>query len=397
MRIGTLKFITVFITGLLLALFISGSITKQSFAQQTQPMAAKILISSPLDLAVFQRQTRTQGTVLIAGKITGNIDGKLEFRLWGKPLEGNLPSGWQQIAVDPSTHTFRQQIPVPAGGWYRLAMQLLLPGSPTPELSATVTEVGVGEVFVISGQSNSTNYGQAPQKITTGLVSSFDGHTWVLANDPQPGVQDRSNKGSFIPAFGDLLAEKFKVPIGIASTGCGSTSVRQWLPKGQTYNLPPTTARASKQIGPHEYESTGELFNGLMTRIKQLGPHGFRALLWHQGESDANQQPGHTITPQEYTKFMTEIIRDSQQQAGWSFPWFVAQATFHNADDPSNPPIRAAQKALWDSGVAQQGPDTDTLGPAYRHGVHFNAKGLQAHGSLWAQKVESYLDKVLGS
>ena len=27
-------------------------------------------------------------------------------------------------------------------------------------------------------------------------------------------------------------------------------------------------------------------------------------------------------------------------------------------------------------------------------GVHFNAKGLQAHGRLWAEKVGAYLDKV---
>ena len=49
---------------------------------------------------------------------------------------------------------------------------------------------------------------------------------------------------------------------------------------------------------------------------------------------------------------MTEIIHDSQEQTGWSFPWFVAQATYHTSTDPSNAPIRGAQKALWDSGVA---------------------------------------------
>jgi hypothetical protein len=28
-------------------------------------------------------------------------------------------------------------------------------------------------------------------------------------------------------------------------------------------------------------------------------------------------------------------------------------------------------------------------------GVHFSDKGLQAHGHLWAEKVEAWLDTVL--
>ena len=378
---------------ILFTFFLGSIIATPLMAQQTQPSTVKILLTSPLNLEVFQRQTLTQGSIMIAGQVAGNFKGHLAYLFSGKPLQGALAANWRPIAVDSFTHAFREKIQAPAGGWYRLDIQAQLPDE-TVESSVTVAQVGVGEVFVISGQSNSTNYGQFPQKSVSGLVSSFDGRTWVPANDPQPGVQDHSKKGSFIPAFGDALAEKYHVPIGIASTGCGATSVRQWLPQGQTFDIAPATMRSCRQIGPHEYESTGELFNGLMERIRELGPHGFRAVLWHQGESDANQQP-QSITPQQYTNFMTEIIHDSQQQAGWTFPWFVALATYHSPSDPSNAPIRSAQKALWDSGVALPGPDTDTLGPAYRHGVHMNAKGLQAHGLLWAQKVEVYLDKVL--
>ena len=54
--------------------------------------------------------------------------------------------------------------------------------------------------------------------------------------------------------------------------------------------------------------------------------------------------------------------------------------------------ICAAQKSLWDEHVAQPGPDTDTLVGAFRDGVHFNARGLQAHGKLWAEKVENYIE-----
>jgi hypothetical protein len=75
-------------------------------------------------------------------------------------------------------------------------------------------------------------------------------------------------------------------------------------------------------------------------------------------------------------------------------PWFVAQATYHSEKDPSDDEFRAAQKSLWEKGPALQGPDTDALGQDFRAGVHFNAKGLEAHGRLWAEKVGAYLDKV---
>jgi hypothetical protein len=44
-------------------------------------------------------------------------------------------------------------------------------------------------------------------------------------------------------------------------------------------------------------------------------------------------------------------------------------------------------------------PDTDQLTGDNRQngglGVHFSDKGLQAHGHLWAEKVEAWLDTVL--
>jgi hypothetical protein len=137
-----------------------------------------------------------------------------------------------------------------------------------------------------------------------------------------------------------------------------------------------------------------------MKRVAALGPGGFRAVLWHQGESDAGQaRAGYPaerqISGKHYRELLEKIIRGSRKDAGWEVPWFVARATYHSEADPADEEFRAAQKSLWEDGVALEGADTDSLGKEYRAGVHFNAKGLTAHGELWADRVGVYLDKAL--
>jgi hypothetical protein len=245
-----------------------------------------------------------------------------------------------------------------------------------------VEHVAVGEVFVIAGQSNSANHGEEKQQTNTGLVAAVHDGKWQIAHDPQPGATGTG--GSFIPPFGDALAERFKVPIGIMAAGVGATSIREWLPRGTRFPNPPTLTGHVTQLAGGEWESNGDLFDRLVTRMKQLGPQGFRAVVWHQGESDANQADASRTLPGElYRKFLEQLIRDSQREAGWTLPWFVAQVSYHTPDDPGSPEIRAAQEALWRSGTALEGPDSDAMTGDLRdnggQGVHFSGKGLREH------------------
>jgi hypothetical protein len=356
-----------------------------------------ITLTAPSEYQVFQRQTDKQGKITIQGRLT-NPSQSIEYRVIELPQEGSPGSKWQSIAHGPNVTDFRYDTPTAAGGWYRVELRVL--ENSVVVASHTVEHVGVGEVFVIAGQSNSTNYGNPKQKPTSGKVSTFDGHAWRIADDPQPGTQDHSTGGSFAPAFGDALVARYHVPVAIASVGYGATSVREWLPKGDRMKQLPTTGKHVTQVGPNEWESTGQLYDGLIERIAQLGPHGFRAILWHQGESDAGQaRAGYPadrqITGNQYHDWLKHIIAESHIQAGWDFPWFVARATYHSEKDAADEEFRSAQKSLWDDHSALPGPDTDQLTAEYRNGVHFNAKGLQEHGKLWAEKVAAYLDPML--
>jgi hypothetical protein len=352
-------------------------------------------LTSPLDYQVFQRHSRQRGSVRVRGVAGGDCD-TIRLRITGKSLSGDLPGNWQLLQVDPKTREFQGELSTAAGGWYRVEVQAIRSGKLLDR--GTVEHVGVGEVFVVAGQSNSSNHGSTRQRTSTGMVASFGDGKWVVANDPQPGGS--GDGGSFMPAFGDALYKKCGVPIGIASVGVGATSVRQWLPKGERMSQRPTIDAYVKAVGPGQWESTGQLFDALMRPIECLGPRGCRAILWHQGESDAGQaRSGYPssvqISGDQYRQFMEKLIRASRARAGWAVPWFVAQATYHSEQDPADEEFRGAQRALWNSKVALEGPDTDALRKEYRDGVHFNAKGLQTHGRLWAERVGDWLDKTL--
>jgi hypothetical protein len=362
-----------------------------------------IHLSSPTDYQVFQRTTRAEGKLIIAGTVLPEIRGPLPLDALQARLTKN--SGgidergqWQPVTFDARVAAFRCEELVSAGGWYRLDVRALRHNEPV--LTNTVEHVGVGEVFVIAGQSNSANYGEKKYHTETGLVAAFSGTNWQLAADPEPGATGK--KGSFMPLFGDAMAERFHVPIGIVATGIGSTSVREWLPAGVLFSNLPALTRNVVTVGVGQWESSGKIFAGFTARMKQLGPNGFRAILWHQGESDAKQEdPSRTLPGNLYRKFLEQIISDSREKIGWDAPWFVAQVSYHNPSDTSSTDIRAAQRAVCSDGLAFPGPDTDTLTGKMREkngkGIHLSAAGLKAHARLWTEKVAPWLERQLVS
>jgi hypothetical protein len=360
-----------------------------AFAQE------RLNLTSPVDFQVIQRDSRESGKMMIAGSLTGA--GQLIANL---DLEARLSApghDWALVCQIPvGQNTFSKEIAAPSGGWFRLDVRARS-GEEVIAQSA-IEHVGIGEIFVIAGQSNSANHGSERQNATSGLVTTFDGETWKIANDPQPGAS--GGGGSFLPPFGDALAARLNVPIGIVATGVGATSVREWLPKDTVFPNPPTILSNVTELASSEWQSNGGIFEKFVARLKPLGTNGFRAVLWHQGESDANQRdPSRTLPGDLYQKFLTQLIRDSRSEVGWEFPWFVAQASYHTPDDPGSGDIRAAQAAVWEAGIGLQGPNTDLLTGALRdsggQGVHFSGDGLRAHAKSWVDKVAPWLDAQL--
>jgi pimeloyl-ACP methyl ester carboxylesterase len=380
----------------LLAVAILPVAAASSRATETGVSAALRLIS-PRDYQVFQRAGRDGGQIAVDGALPTGLAGTetLEARVVGEGLSGD----WRKLAtLVPGQTDFRAKLDAPSGGWRRLEARVTRDGQVVAE--AAVAHVGVGEVFVVAGQSNSANHGEEKQKTETGLVAAFSGSEWRLANDPQPGAS--GGGGSFMAPFGDAMVRRFNVPVGILAAGAGGTSAREWLPAGSVFTNPPTVTGNVRQLPNGEWESKGILFENLASRLNQLGPRGFRAMLWHQGESDAHQaDPTRTLAGALYTRYLEQLLHDARRESGWEFPCFVAKATYHTPDDTGSDEIRAAQEAVWKSGAALEGPDTDALNSDFREnggkGVHFNGKGLREHAALWVAKVGPWLDQELAA
>jgi hypothetical protein len=330
-------------------------------------LAGSIGITSPRELQVFQRDAHDVGHVRVeatapdeVATLGASVDAKNGAAIAWTPLEmEDLPG---------PTRRFHGTLEVKAGGWYSLAFSTAQGTAPI----ASVQRFGVGEIFVVAGQSNSTNFGEERFPSQDDQVVAFDGEHWTIAADPMPGVQDKSQGGSPWPLCGKLLREFLGVPVAFASCGYGGTSIRQWQ-------------KTSK------FEISGakvDLYGGLARRVRALGE--FRAILWHQGESDAAGGMGKA----EYVELFRKLASDLAQDTGSHAPWIVAQASYvPDAEESKRNAIRDAQAELWEKGDALRGPNTDELVGDYRHSkdhVHFSKKGLEAHAARWCTWIRTH-------
>ena len=273
---------------------------------------------------------------------------------------------WIGLPQDPdaikSQGAFR--IRLNAGGWYRLEIRRL--NQKTVMATGTVEPIGVGEVFLIAGQSYATNCNDERLLVqdAKARVSVWNPKTnsWGIANDPQP-APDGSDGGSIWPPFGDEIANRLGMPVGLVNVAVGATSSHQWMPGGELHQ------RLLK---------TG-------IRIQR-----FRAVLWQQGESDVLAQ---TSTDQ-YVANLKQIEKEASD--AWSFrpTWLLAKSTHHptvytNASGEGQ--IRAAIDKLCLEVPFRQGPDTDSLQGENRGDIktrrHFTGIGQIRAAALWSDVV----------
>jgi lysophospholipase L1-like esterase len=285
-------------------------------------------------------------------------------------------SAWKQAAeIDrtdgqqPPEGITQIVIPVPAGGWYRVDLRVELDGQSVGH--ATSEPFGVGEVFLIAGQSYATNCNDERLQVTDPaervVAHDLKTQTWKVAHDPQPTL-DSSDGGSIWPPFGDLLAQCYDVPIGLVNVAVGATSTSQW-------------------------KTDGELFQHLIQAGTEL--KDFRAVLWQQGESDVIEK----TTTATYVERLIEFRAQADRVWGSPRPWMLAKSTLHPTvyNEPvGEAKIRQAIETLIAAHGFMQGPDTDRLDGANRGPMqsrrHFTGLGQRNAAAMWFAAVTKQLD-----
>ena len=389
-------------------------------------MGARVI--SPLDYQVFQRDGADRAVVPIvieAPRAEGHVEARLLLQpthTEHRPYRGRT-TDWARLEPTDSGYTGR--LKAESGGWYRLEVRVdgksgtpdvwraasdsnltgpLYPLTDYYQVAALVMHVGVGDLFLCCGQSNSANSGWPPQLPKDERVTCFDGVRWRPAYDPQPLATNHG--GSPWPILGDMLVRSLQVPVAFVSIGQGGSRVSTWQPESEGEPLierpipgDDAPAQAAAEAAEARQPGCGP-FEQLAKLAQAMGPNGFKAVLWHQGYSDARDG----TTAEEYVEGMTNIIQTLDRDAGYHIPWVVAQESVAPYPKADSAAIRDAQQMLWKRGLALQGPNTDDLvGLTFRHDLdHFNELGLRIHAErwfalLWAQLYAVIPTKVVGS
>lgn len=316
---------------------------------------------------------RGQAEVRVEWKpLAGGDKGSVEARVVA--LEGAYGAGSEWAALKRVEGTPAAGIVrVAAGGWYRLEVRVVDGGQTVA--SGSVQPFGVGEVFVIAGQSYATNTNEEVFKVTEPLarVTAHDWKTgdWRVAHDPQP-APDGSDGGSIWPPLGDTLVPLLECPVGFVNVAWGGTASAQWLP--------------------------GE---SLHQRLVEVGGRlpGFRAVLWQQGESDVITG----TTTEQYIANLKTIRATAAEKWGHAPTWLLAKSTLHPTvyiDPAGEGRIRAALEQLAQQPGFARGPDTDILGGENRGPLksrrHFSAIGQKRAAMLWFAAVWRELEDGKG-
>lgn len=358
------------------------------------------ILTSPL--RVFQRTALSpglgRGVVTVRGRGAPPDAVAARLRTVATAEAYGDESGWVSASLERGAGgSFAVSAEVPAGGWFRVEVALFSAAGAVVG-SGEVVPVGIGEVFVVAGQSYAVGCHERVLAVEDPMgrvvAASPEEPAWRWAHDPQPRIATRVDAaalaemaevldqldlsfphgerspflGSVWPAFGNALLPLERVPVALVHAAVGATRIGMWRPGTQ-------------------------LFANVVDAVALAGD--YRAVLWQQGESDV----AYGTSTDDYAAALRALRSGLVEATGLDRPWLPAKSTHHPLgieDVAREEPVRAAVDRLWSEPGFEPGPDTDSLrGPSYRagwfRGAHFTAAGQQASGLLWAGAVHAYL------
>ncbi len=361
---------------------------------------AQISITFPMEKAVFQRNQNNTATINIAGNYTSTIS-SAEAQLTNV-LNNQVVIGWTTFTTNINGGVFNGSLSNVPGGWYILEVRGRLNGNTIG--TATLSRVGVGEVFLIAGQSNAQGLegNQGEVGANDERVLSHNEVSWY-----DQGLQQCDKKVPNYPSFsqiysdgtnrsflsktgfnpwcygklGDNLVAKLGVPVVFMNAGAMATSSVNWKESSDgliTINHYSTQTYCNV---------SGVPYNGLKRVINYYAANfGVRAILWHQGEADNYI----SLDPNVYINNINYVINKTRIDLGSTIPWVISRASVfdksvNNGTGNANPSIISAQDNIINSSnKIYPGPSTDDmLGSNRSDDVHFFGSGLIELANRW--------------
>ncbi|WP_127585068.1 sialate O-acetylesterase [Paenibacillus koleovorans] len=181
---------------------------------------------------------------------------------------------------------------VPAGGLYRIESGLIadVSGGAVTRRSTRgdmIHHLGVGDLWVVAGQSNAVGYGQgAIYDPPTFGVHLFRDGKWDVATHPLSSESFFCGHSPML-SFAKTVYRETGWPIGLLQTARGGSPLRSWNP----------------------YEE-GDLYANMVRVVKQTGGK-VRGIVWYQGCSDCN--PEASVT---YLDRFTQVVDSWRRDLG---------------------------------------------------------------------------------
>lgn len=336
-------------------------------------------ITFPPERAIFQRNNGNATIVYIAGNYRTRLD-KIEAKLI--PIQGGTPIDWTPIVAQPFFGTYRGSLVV-NGGWYELRVRGIRNNKVVAE--SILPKFGVGEVFLISGQSNAQGYNGRGQR------GAYDDRVNVISNfksegfekpvypgfghlDAESNIAPTGNGAWYWGELGDLLTARLNVPVLFMNAAWEGFQVGEFIKssKGESGTNP----YSHNQAPPgYPFGSVADALN-YYTNLT-----GLRSILWHQGESDNFLNTSF----ESYSSDLSQIIKETNNSTGKSISWMVARVSKNQ--NRFYPTIVDAQNFVISSNTnVFPGPNTDLVLDRL-DGVHFSPSGFTKVADQWNQQM----------
>ncbi len=355
-------------------------------------ISAQLRISFPAERSVYQRDVSGYATLTVSGSYTQAID-KVEIKAVSVYPGQGVDTDWLTLTTQPAGGVFSGTVRL-FGGWYTLLVRGLRNGA---EVSQTaVSRTGVGEVFIIAGQSNAqglrgTPEGAPAQDDRVNYLSNNENTSSSLLDPSAPafaqlGASDASlnphGQGAWCwGRLGDKLAAKLNVPILFINVAWEGTSIGNWAQSSRnepTYNsyggflYPESMPYANLSISARHYAHT----------------LGLRSILWMQGETDT--YPLRT-SRNEYRNSLQYLINKLMQDINKRVIWTITRTSrtstnYEASGSITSDAIIGAQNDVLNTAFnpVYPGPETDGLGIPRPDGTHFMSRAaLNVLGDAW--------------